>query len=490
MHIVDMVYFWARTMPQCPAVIQPDGIVSYRALAQGSEYAAEYFARNILDKSKPVAVSIENAPRMLVASLGLFRAGFNIVPVARELFEYLPSANTRTLVYEREGATLDGGTNVLFNESWLTIGANLSQTDKPIRQTKTKDVHPFFFTSGTTGKRKLVARTQKDWEQRILFSGTSSFASYERALIVPGLSSSFGFTRACEVLYAGKTACFAPFGQPMLWLANVYDIDMIVASTRQALALAEIQEKLCYPLTSLKSLRVGGSIIARDGIKRIRNHLCRNLILIYSSSEAGTVAIAPYDMIEHIPDAVGFTIPDVEIEIVDAAGHGLPHGTEGFVRLRTPQFMEKLAPGTSDPWFYPGDIGWLTDNGVLCVAGRTDDVVNRGGVKLSINDFEIFLSTCPGVIDAGVCTLMGSSGFEEIWVGVVFDPSVDMASFQQSIESNAQFGTNIDKLFVVETIPRGTLGKIQREELKKMLQAIGDDTASSDGERHERRPAV
>jgi len=178
---------------------------------------------------------------------------------------------------------------------------------------------------------------------------------------------------------------------------------------------------------------------------------------------------------------VGFTIPGVEIEIVDAAGHGLPFGSEGFVRLRTPQFIEKLTPGTPDPWFYPGDIGWLTDNGILCIAGRTGDVLNRGGVKLSINDFEDFLSSCPGVKDAGICTLMDSSGFEEVWVGVVLEPSVDITAFQRSIESNAQFGTNIDKLFVVEAIPRGTLGKIQREELKNLLQMISINTASTGG---------
>ena len=55
-------------------------------------------------------------------------------------------------------------------------------------------------------------QTQQAWEQRILFSNNAAFSSYERALIVPGLSNAYGFNRAFEVLYAGKTACFAPFG--------------------------------------------------------------------------------------------------------------------------------------------------------------------------------------------------------------------------------------------------------------------------------------
>jgi acyl-coenzyme A synthetase/AMP-(fatty) acid ligase len=268
----------------------------------------------------------------------------------------------------------------------------------------------------------------------------------------------------------------------MLWLANTYDVDMVLAAPQQAIALAELQEKVThYPLAALKSLRIGGSIISREAMARIRDHLCRNVVLIYSSADAGTVAIAPYDMIADIPNAVGFTLPEAEIEIVDAAGHVLPHGAEGFVRFRTPQFLEKLKPTDPDPWFYPGDIGWLTDNGVLCIAGRSGDVINRGGEKLSTSDFENFLMSCPGTKDAGVCTLMGTSGFEEVWVGVVLDPSTNLAIFRRTIESNTRFGSNIDRLFVIESVPRGALGKVQREYLKKMLEAIGDDSGSTEG---------
>jgi acyl-coenzyme A synthetase/AMP-(fatty) acid ligase len=73
---------------------------------------------------------------------------------------------------------------------------------------------------------------------------------------------------------------------------------------------------------------------------------------------------------------------------------------------------------------------------------------------------------------------MGESGFEEVWVGLVFGPSADIATVRQQIEGNADFRTNIDKLFVVESIPRGSLGKIQRDELRKMFQEIGNESAS------------
>jgi acyl-coenzyme A synthetase/AMP-(fatty) acid ligase len=476
MHIVDMVYFWARTMPQRPAVIQPDGIVTYRALVQGIESAAEHFARNILDKSKPVVVSIASESKMLVASFGLLRAGFSIIVAGKAELKHIPPGDASTLVCERGGETLGGRTNILFEESWLNIGAKASRTGPPIRQPKTRDTDVFFFTSGTTGRPKLVVRTQKAWDQRILFNGTAAFADYDRVLLIAGLTNSYGFTRAYEALYAGKTICFAPFGRPMLWLVNTYDIDLIIASPQQALALAEIQEKVArYPLAALKTIRIGGSIMARDGVQRIKTHLCRNVIIAYSSAEAGIVAIAPHDMIANIPSAVGFVIPEAEVEIVDAADNVLPAGSEGFVRLRTTQFVLNFQIDDPNAWYYPGDVGWLTENGVLCIAGRKGDVLNRGGVKLSVTDLESFLTACAGIKDAGVCSVMGESGFEEVWVGLVFEASADIAALRKQIEESADFATNIDRLFVVESIPRGSLGKIQRDELRKMFKDIGNE---------------
>ena len=64
-------------------------------------------------------------------------------------------------------------------------------------------------------------------------------------------------------------------------------------------------------------------------------------------------------------------------------------------------------------------------------------------------------------------------------LGVVLDPSIDMAAFRHAVTSNATFAKNIDKLFVVASIPRGTLGKIQRDALKKMLLDLSAEAGGS-----------
>lgn len=299
-------------------------------------------------------------------------------------------------------------------------------------------------------------------------------------LIVPSLVTSWGLSRAYEALHAGRTVCLARPGTETLWMMDTYQIDTILASPQQALELCELQEKSSrFPLSALKTFQIGASTISNSGVLRVKQNLCRNVIMIYGSTEAGVVAVAPHDMIADIPGAVGIIVAGVDVEIVDASERPLPIGQEGFVRVRSEVFAENMAAAKSpDQWFYPGDLGSITADNILCIAGRNSEVVNRGGEKLSILDIERFLSSCFGVNDAGVCTVMGDSGFAEVWVALVLSPSADIGVLRHTIESNTQFKNNIDKIFVVDAIPRGTLGKVQRDELKKMLQSIGEVAAS------------
>jgi acyl-coenzyme A synthetase/AMP-(fatty) acid ligase len=476
MQIVDAILFWANAMPAHPAIIQPHAVQSYRMLADAIMAAAAHFARSELDPAKPVAVAVEDPARMLVACLGLLHAGFSVVPVSSGLLQHLPITGADTLVSEHGGLVWPDHATVLFNDAWMSAHARSTETRSATLPGRDGDI--IFFTSGSTGKPKMNVHTPQARARRFLHSRTSTFADFQRALVVPGLSSSFGFSRVSEVLHGGKTVCFAALGQQALLLANIYEIDFILASIQQALAMAEIQEKnACSRLPSLKAMRIGGGKISPQGVERIKQSLCRKVIVAYAATETGTVAMAPYDMIAGIPDAVGFVVPEVTVEIVDAAGALLPIGTEGFVRVQTPFTSVLSSSGAPDAgaesrWYYPGDIGWLTDNGVLCIAGRREDVLNRGGVKLATTDFEEFVLAAPGVRDAGACSVMGETGFAEIWIGVVLEDGVDVGNFQRHIESDRKFSGNIDKMFVVEEIPRGENRKLQREQLQAVLKSI------------------
>jgi acyl-coenzyme A synthetase/AMP-(fatty) acid ligase len=337
-------------------------------------------------------------------------------------------------------------------------------------------LRPLFFTSGTTGNPKKTVQTRDAIQERFNMAQLTGEADTDRILLMMGVTSTFGFFGACTILRADKTACFAPGGAPTLVLIGTYGIDAISASPQQVNALLDLVEKGDrFQLDSLKQIRMGGGSLTKTFARRVQANLCRRLFASYGITELGKVAGANYDLIVDIPDAVGFCYPGVELEIVNVSGMPLPAGAHGLVRCRTPYFLKNLQVSkpdadVGDSWWYPGDVGVLRDNGALCIPGRSDDIINLGGVKISAVTVDGALKEYVGLKDAGACGVKGPDGTDKIWVGIVPDcDKVGISAVVQFIKANSSFGVEIIALFIVDRIPRNRLGKIQRNELKAML---------------------
>jgi acyl-coenzyme A synthetase/AMP-(fatty) acid ligase len=477
MQLVDEVFFWAKVTPHRPAIIQPDLILTYRMLADAISSSLQRIAKSDFDRREPVAVLLDNPGKTLAVCFALMRSGYAIAPIDASLLPHLQTAGIRSLIHARD-VQIAGGKNVRFDDGWLNDRSGTSVIPGPGSEPRADAVATVFFTSGTTGAPKKTVQTGAAIQERFNMVPLTGEADTDRTLVTMGLNTTFGFFGACTILRAGKTVCFAPIGAPTLILVGTYRVEAISASPQQAIALLEMVEKGGrYQLDSLKQIRVGGGSLTSKLAGRIQSNLCRKLFASYGTSELGKIAGASYDMIAGIPDAVGFVYPHVDIEIVDEIGIQVPTGVEGLVRCRTPYFTRNLPVNNPDleadgagAWWYPGDVGLRTDGGVLCIAGRSDDVINLGGAKISALTLDEALSEYPGIKDAGVCGVKGAGGIDRIWVGIVpAEGETDAAKFIMSIRSNPTFGAEIDELLVVDRIPRNRLGKIQRNELKAML---------------------
>jgi acyl-CoA synthetase (AMP-forming)/AMP-acid ligase II len=196
----------------------------------------------------------------------------------------------------------------------------------------------------------------------------------------------------------------------------------------------------------------------------------------YGSTEGGVVALAPLDEIAGIPDAVGVVLPWANLEVVDEGGHPLPSGAEGLIRYRTPQLTENIEagdggelPGVRGPWFYPGDVGSLTKDGVLCLSGRSSDVINRGGVKVSGSRIEEILQALPDIKEAAACGVVGPSGLEEIWVAVVANGPFEVDAIKQLLAEHDDVKIAADEVLEFDELPRGELGKVQKFRLRELM---------------------
>jgi acyl-CoA synthetase (AMP-forming)/AMP-acid ligase II len=177
-------------------------------------------------------------------------------------------------------------------------------------------------------------------------------------------------------------------------------------------------------------------------------------------------------MTSDIPGAVGYVLPDAQAQIVDQAGRPLPERTEGIVRVRT---EHKVAgyygdPDTSasvfrDGWFYPGDFGYLTEDGLLVITGRQETRLNVGGDKINPEAVEEVLRSFAGVTDAAVTTAPNSLGIEELHALLKSDRPLDPEALRLYCEARLQRIFVPTRFIAVERIPRNTMGKIERAKL-------------------------
>jgi long-chain acyl-CoA synthetase len=193
-------------------------------------------------------------------------------------------------------------------------------------------------------------------------------------------------------------------------------------------------------------------------------------------TEVGLVSIAGPADHGLDPDAVGPVLPGVEVRVVDEAGRALPPDEEGLLRFRSAGMVtgylddpEATARGFPDGWFQPGDVGRLTASGQLRVAGRRDDRMTLGVIKIMPAEIEAVAERFPGVRDCAAFALP-SRGLGDIpMLAAVAEPGVDAAALLA--HCRAALGMRAPrKVVLVPALPRNAAGKVLRRDLVAMAR--------------------
>ncbi|WP_236791368.1 class I adenylate-forming enzyme family protein [Amycolatopsis sp. GM8] len=134
----------------------------------------------------------------------------------------------------------------------------------------------------------------------------------------------------------------------------------------------------------------------------------------YGMSEAaGQITANPLDPSARRTGSVGLPV-EVDLIVAGPDGRETAPGEEGEVLLRGPEIVaeyleldahgpERTRPArAADGWLRTGDVGIRDEAGFLRLAGRVDDVINRGGEKIYPQEVENVLLAHPGVVAVAV----------------------------------------------------------------------------------------
>jgi acyl-CoA synthetase (AMP-forming)/AMP-acid ligase II len=170
-------------------------------------------------------------------------------------------------------------------------------------------------------------------------------------------------------------------------------------------------------------------------------------------------------------------LPTVEIEIRDEDGRPLPQGERGEIYVRGEQvsgeYKERKAIG-ADGWFPTRDAGYLDDEGYLFLAGRTDDVIVRGGENMSPGEIEDVLATHPAIADAAAVGIPSVEWGEAVGIAIVIRPGHSRPSDEELralIKARLRSSRVPEKIAVLDALPYNEMGKLLRREVRALFRS-------------------
>jgi acyl-CoA synthetase (AMP-forming)/AMP-acid ligase II/acyl carrier protein len=167
-----------------------------------------------------------------------------------------------------------------------------------------------------------------------------------------------------------------------------------------------------------------------------------------------------------------------EIRVLGAKGKFAPPGERGEVVIRGPGVMagyvgdpEANACAFVKGWFRTGDEGALDEDGYLTITGRLKEVINRGGEKIAPREVDEVLLDHPCVVEAVTFAVPDAALGEEVGAAVVLKPGAEAsASDLKAFAAERLAYFKVPRhLVILESLPKGATGKIQRVGLAHRL---------------------
>jgi oxalate---CoA ligase len=186
------------------------------------------------------------------------------------------------------------------------------------------------------------------------------------------------------------------------------------------------------------------------------------------------------------PGSVGVAA-GIEIAVLDADGSPVPEGSLGEVGIRGATVIdgyeanpEADARAFVNGWFLTGDQGVLDADGYLHLRGRLKELINRAGEKIAPVEVEEVLLTHPAVRQAVVFAVPDARVGEAVAAAVVATDGVAPAERELQAFVAARLADHKVPVTirVVDEIPKGATGKVQRIGMAERLGMAAEPGAS------------
>ena len=345
------------------------------------------------------------------------------------------------------------------------------------------DLAAILYTSGTTGRSKGAMLSHEN-----LLSNARTLAECWRFTRDDVLIHALPIFHTHGLFVATNVTLVA--GAQLVWLP-AFSTDVVLREMRHATTLMGVPTFYTRLLDDARFTReaaagmrlfVSGSApLLAETHRAFEARTGSRILERYGMTETNMNTSNPYEG-ERRAGTVGLPLPGIEVKVCDDGGNELPRGQTGIIEVRGPNVFqgywqmpqrtaEELRP---DGFFITGDNAVQSEDGYVTIVGRAKDLIISGGYNIYPKEIELLLDEHPAVKESAVVGAPHPD-FGESVVAVLVPAggaACDGDAVLASLEGRLARFKRPRAVFVVDELPRNTMGKVQKNALRERYARV------------------
>jgi acyl-CoA synthetase (AMP-forming)/AMP-acid ligase II/acyl carrier protein len=485
----------AKRIPDAPVILAPGRApLSYGRLYRHIGGVGHALRAKGIGRDDRVIVVLPNGPELAVAILAVMASAV-CVPMnpaygAEELHRYYSDLRPDALIIAdgsdspARRVALSRGIRIVELSIALEAEAGLftlsgGEAEKPLSElVNPADVALLAHTSGTTSRPKIIPQTHGhlcrsayDWSAALKLKET------DRCLNVMPLFHGHGLTATVLASLAAGASVICTPGPDMdrffSWLTTFRPTWYSAVPTVHQAILAEArhhrERAMRCRLRFIRSVSAPLPLPVFAELEKTFETCVMNCYAMAETSD-GPIACNPLPPGQRKAGSVGLPV-GLDVAIIDEGGNLLPRDHAGQIVARGPIVVDgydgdptATKNAFANGWLKTGDLGFLDGDGYLFITGRSREVINRGGEKISPLEVDAVLLEHPAVAEAVTFSAPHPTLGEDVAAAVVLRPGAKATpqDIRQFVVGRVADFKVPRQVLIVSEVPKGPTGKLQR----------------------------
>ena len=475
---------------------------SWRDLDRATARLANLLDSLELPPGARIAVQTEKSVEALLLYFAVLRAGFVYLPLntayqSSEIEYFIGNAEPSVVVCSGKNfawvskIAFRAGTAHVFTLNADRSGSLLDRatvhadTHQPAHSAP-DDLAAILYTSGTTGRSKGAMLSHGN-----LLSNALTLKDYWGWRSGDVLIHALPIFHVHGLFVASHGALLN--GSKMIWFSK-FDPRQVVERLHEAtifmgvptlyvrlLAEPALSREACL---NMRLFIAGSAPLLIETFREFQQRTGHTILERYGMSETAMLSSNPYraEDGERRGGTVGYPLPGVGLRVRGESGELRSDGEIGGIEVSGPNVFqgywrmpEKTREEfTEDGWFKTGDVGRIDERGYLQIVGRSKDLIITGGYNVYPAEIETYLNDMVGVAESAVVGAPHPDFGEAVVAVVVAKPgaALDSAGLIAQLKSKIANFKVPKHLFIVDDLPRNTMGKVQKNLLREQHKGV------------------